>query len=121
MYLIDSNIIIYSYSDQYKYLRSILIDDHAYVSEISRVEVLGYHKLLPEEESYFSDIFKLNSPISLSQKVFDQAIILRKAYNMKLGDALIAATALVHDLILYTRNLSDFELISGLKCINPIK
>lgn len=121
MYLIDSNIIIYSYSDQYKYLRSILIDDHAYVSEISRVEVLGFHKLLPEEESYFSDIFKLNSPISLSRKVFDQAIIIRKAYHMKLGDALIAATALVHDLILYTRNLSDFERISGLKCINPVK
>jgi len=63
MYLIDSHIIIYSYSDQYKYLRSILVDHHSYVSEISRVEVLGYHKLLPEEESYFSDIFKLNSPI----------------------------------------------------------
>src|SRR5690606_10515438 len=101
--------------------RSILVDHHSYVSEISRVEVLGYHKLLPEEESYFSDIFKLNSPICPSTKVFDQAIILRKAYNMTLGDALIAATALLHDLILYTRNVNDFELISGLKCINPIK
>lgn len=98
-----------------------MIDDHAYFSEISRVEVLGFHKLLPQEETYFSDVFKLNPPISLSKKVFDQAIIIRKAYNMKLGDALIAATALVHDLVLYTRNLSDFELISGLKCINPIK
>lgn len=121
MYLIDSNIIIYSYSDQYKYLRNILIDDHARVSEISRIEVLGYHKLLPQEEIYFSDIFKLKLPISLSQKVFDQAIIVRKAYNLKLGDSLIAATALVHDLTLYTRNLNDFELISGLRCINPIK
>ncbi|AEF80081.1 type II toxin-antitoxin system VapC family toxin [Leadbettera azotonutricia] len=34
-------------------------------------------------------------------------------------DSLIAATALVHRLILLTRNISDFEDIPGLSCISP--
>jgi len=43
-----------------------------------------------------------------------------KKHNLKLGDSIIAATALVHDLTIYTRNLSDFEKTSGISCINPI-
>jgi len=40
---------------------------------------------------------------------------------MSLGDALIAATALEHRLILATRNVKDFEWITGLKIVNPIR
>ncbi|WP_425270981.1 hypothetical protein [Mucilaginibacter endophyticus] len=32
---------------------------------------------------------------------------------------MIAATALVHDLTLVTRNIKDFDKISGLKIVNP--
>jgi predicted nucleic acid-binding protein len=38
---------------------------------------------------------------------------------MKLPDAIIAATALVYDLTLITRNTSDFKNMEGLKVINP--
>ncbi|MBK8704770.1 MAG: PIN domain-containing protein [Saprospiraceae bacterium] len=34
---------------------------------------------------------------------------LRKQYKIKLPDAIIAATALVYDLTLVTRNISDFQ------------
>lgn len=34
-------------------------------------------------------------------------------------DSMVAATALVHDFTLVTRNISDFELIAGLKLLNP--
>ena len=44
-FLVDSNIIIYSLSDKYRYLRELLIDSSCHISEISRVEVLGYHRL----------------------------------------------------------------------------
>jgi predicted nucleic acid-binding protein len=37
----------------------------------------------------------------------------------KLPDAIIAATALVYDLTLLSRNSSDFSGINGLKIINP--
>lgn len=38
---------------------------------------------------------------------------------MGLGDALIAATALVHGLTLVTRNVKDFRRIDGLDLLDP--
>jgi predicted nucleic acid-binding protein len=106
-FLLDSNIIIYSYSNEFEYLRELIISESCTISEISRIEVLGYHGLKKEEDKYFRDIF-------------DQAINIRKKYNLKLGDSLIAATAMVNNLEIYTRNLSDFERVKGLKSYNPI-
>ena len=56
-FLIDTNIIIYSYYAEYAYLREIVVDPASAISEISRAEVLGYHALKHEEEEYFQDIF----------------------------------------------------------------
>ncbi len=120
-FLIDSNIIIYSYSNEYQYLRDIITDDLSNISEISRVEVLGYHALKADERKYFDDIFIFVPIILPFQEIFNKAIEVRVLYNLKLGDSIIAATALVHDLILYTRNVSDFNKIAGLKMVNPIK
>jgi len=38
---------------------------------------------------------------------------------MKLGDAVIAATALEYGVPLVTRNVDDFKHIPGLQIINP--
>src|SRR5688500_9553130 len=97
-FLIDSNIIIYSYSNSYEYLRELIIDENCKVSEISRVEVLGYHGIKKDEEKYFKDIFDYVHLIQPDQKIFDFAIEIRKKYNLKLGDSLIAATAAIHNL-----------------------
>jgi predicted nucleic acid-binding protein len=40
-------------------------------------------------------------------------------HNIKLPDAIIAATALVYELTIITRNTKDFEKIEGLNVINP--
>jgi len=120
MYLIDSNIIIYSYSEEFQYLREIISGDNVYTSEISKVEVLGYHKIKHNEDIYFRDIFDFLPTLLPDQNIFDRAIKIRKAFNLKLGDSIIAATAMEYDLSIYTRNLSDFERVEGLNCINPI-
>jgi toxin FitB len=119
-FLLDSNIIIYSYSNEHKYLRELIINESCVLSEISRVEVLGYHGLKEEEEKYFEDIFEYAPVILPDQDIFDRAIEIRKKYSLKLADSPIAATASIHSLEIYTRNLSDFERVEGLKCINPI-
>jgi predicted nucleic acid-binding protein len=67
-------------------------------------------------------------------KLLDSNIIVYSAYpeysylrslvdneNLKLGDALIAATALIYDLELNTRNLKDFESIPEIRLHNPIQ
>ncbi|MBS1522564.1 MAG: type II toxin-antitoxin system VapC family toxin [Bacteroidetes bacterium] len=121
MFLLDSNIIVYSYLSQYEYLRELLTSELVYVSEISRLEVLVYHKLTNDEETYFKDIFNLVPIIFPSQEIFDTAIDIRKVYNLKLGDSLIAATALEKKLSIYTRNLSDFGKVKSVSCIDPLR
>ena len=48
-----------------------------------------------------------------------KTIELRLNYKIKLPDALIAATAIYYGLILITRNISDFNKITGLQIVNP--
>ncbi|MBL7803801.1 MAG: hypothetical protein JNL02_08720 [Saprospiraceae bacterium] len=45
--------------------------------------------------------------------------MLRRSFKIKLPDAIIAATALVHELDLVTRNREDFSKISNLTVLNP--
>lgn len=121
MYLVDSNIIVYSYLPEYIYLRDFLVNEPTFISEISRVEVLGYHKITAEEETYFKYIFTLIPIVIPTSQVFDEAIAIRRKHNLSLGDSIIAATAIVHKLSIYTRNLSDFDKVTGVNCINPVK
>ncbi len=52
--------------------------------------------------------------------MIQQAIRLRQQKKMKLGDAIIAAaTAVVYDIPLVTRNVDDFKHIPGLDLRNP--
>jgi predicted nucleic acid-binding protein len=66
-------------------------------------------------QSFIGDalVIELEQPIKL--KTAD----IRKAHKIMLPDAIIAATALVYDLTLISRNVIDFKGIQGLKVIDP--
>ena len=49
----------------------------------------------------------------------DLTIALKRDNNIKLADALIAATALSNDLVLVTRNEDDFSDLTDLEIYNP--
>ncbi|MFN7119550.1 MAG: type II toxin-antitoxin system VapC family toxin [Saprospiraceae bacterium] len=119
MKIIDSNIIIYSIDPQYSYLRPLVKNAAHYVSAISKVEVLGF-PLTAAEEVYFDSIFTTLQIIPLDDFVLTKAVELRRYYRLKLGDSLIATSALVFNLELQTRNITDFTRIPGLKVFNPI-
>ncbi len=59
--------------------------------------------------------------LPLTDEIADKSIEVRKIKKMKLPDAIIAATAMVHDLVIISRNTKDFEDLDGLKVINPHK
>lgn len=118
--LLDSNIIIYSSQPAYASLRTLIEQTSPFVSAISYVEVLGYPHLTPDEQTHFQAFFDAASILPLSDNVLEQAIKLRQIRKMSLGDALIAATALVHQLTLVTRDQQDFAWIPNLFIINPI-
>lgn len=120
MKLIDSNLLIYSYAEEYKYLRTLIWGEDASCSEITRLEVLGYHALGPIELIYQKDIFLVLKTHAIDASILEEAIRLRRTHKMKLGDSIVAATALVHGLDVYTRNTADFLKIPDLKVVNPI-
>src|SRR5947209_3881181 len=119
MMLLDSNIIIYATKPEYGELRRFL-GEHAYVvSAVSMVEVLGFHRLVEQDRKDLEDFFAAATILPVSDDVVRQAIKLRQAKKASLGDALVAATALVHGRKLVTRNAADFDWIAGLEVINP--
>ena len=118
--LLDSNIIIYASQSQFGNLRQFIAQTSPFVSAISYVEVLGYHRLTEEERAHFQAFFQAASILPLSNDVLEQAVKLRQLRKITLGDALIAATALVYQLTVVTRNQQDFDWIPNLPVINPI-
>ncbi|HKI01121.1 MAG TPA: type II toxin-antitoxin system VapC family toxin [Thermoanaerobaculia bacterium] len=119
MMLLDSNIIIYSAQPENEFLRRLIAEEAPAVSAVSYVEVLGFHRLAEAERRYFGAFFAEARVLPLAQPVLDEAIRLRQARKIKLGDSLVAGTALLHGLTLVTRNVDDFTGIDGLRVLNP--
>ena len=118
--ILDSNLIIYAAKPEYPGLRLWIATHSTAVSAVSKVEVLGYHKLPAEERQQFENFFAVSTILPISNAVVAKAIALRQARKMSLGDALIAATALVFKREMLTHNTKDFEGIQGLVVIDPI-
>ena len=121
MMLIDSNIIIYATHPDHEDLRRLIEEQAPFVSAVSYVEVLGYHKLREQERTYLEIFFEEARVLPLSQEVLDQAVLLRQHRKMTLGDSLVAGTAISHNLTLITRNIDDFQWIEGLRILNPFE
>ncbi|MCL5611712.1 MAG: type II toxin-antitoxin system VapC family toxin [Chloroflexi bacterium] len=121
MILADSNLIIYAASGKYPKLVEWFAENKPVTSAISLVEVLGYHKLKANEKSVLENLFAELNVIYPSVEVFQKAIELRQQRNVSVSDALIAATAIAHDLTFATHNVSDFDWIESLKLIDPLE
>jgi hypothetical protein len=117
--LLDSNIIIYAHKPDYQPLRDFLKNKEQSASIISYLETLGYHKITDTEKKYLQQFFSLIILLPISETVIQKATLLRQQRKMTLGDSLIAATALIYNKTLITRNDKDFDWIDGLKLINP--
>ena len=93
--LIDSNIIIYASKPGYEFLHPLMGQTDLAVSVISYVETLGYHQLTESEKRFLTEFFENVNLSPLSNTVLQRAVSLRQTRKIKLGDSLIAATALV--------------------------
>jgi toxin FitB len=98
----------------YLWQKSLIVSE-SNISIINKIELLGFSMVTPEIIE-FTDSTNI---INLTEDVANQTINLRKKRKIKLPDAIIAATALVHNLTLISRNTKDFDEIDGLQFINP--
>jgi len=122
MYLLDTNAVIYYFRGMQKAIAVFkLIEDaneEVNLSVITKIELLSFDN---EDELKNIDRLLVNSRIfSLDDEIVDKTIEVRKKYKLKLPDAIIAATAMINNLILVTHNKKDFKEIRGLKIIDPL-
>lgn len=123
-YLWDTNTTIYYLQQQFpvsaeNFIDEALKESKPAISAITEIELLCWKtaskKDLEVIHNFINDaiVFELEKEIKL------KTAEIRKTHKIKLPDAVIAATTLVYDLILLTRNTKDFQNMQGLKQICP--
>lgn len=123
-YLWDSNTAIYFLQKQFPLAAENLIEDLLAeslpaISAITEIELLCWKTTSDADLQLLTDFINDVTIFELENAIKLKTAEIRKTSRIKLPDAIIAATALVHDLILVTRNVRDFDKISGLKVLNP--
>jgi predicted nucleic acid-binding protein len=123
-YLWDTNIAVYYLQQHLPSKAEKLIDEMLEIntprlSVISEIELLCW-KMASEKDIKIINAFLMEVYIiELEKDIKLKTVEIRKTYTLKLPDAIIAATALVNNLTIITRNTKDFTAISQLKILDP--
>jgi predicted nucleic acid-binding protein len=89
-----------------------LVLEYAGISQISRMELLGYPKITEEEESAIRLFLQACQICLLDERIEAEATRLRRSGHFKLPDAIVAASAIVSHARLLTL---DKNLIQGVQ------
>jgi hypothetical protein len=116
-YLIDTNVVIDFLGNKLPLSSQVfmngVIDATPNFSIITKIELLGFN-MAENHFQILSDFIDEALVFAIDDKVVTACIEIRKKHKIKLPDAIIAATALAHNMVLITRNTSDFKRIDGL-------
>ena len=129
--VIDTNIVIYTLKGVKEAVETMkkLEEDsiEIYYSTIVEAELFSFHELTNEQRVKIKGLLDLGEIIDVDSEVALKAAELRALSRenhqrkLKLPDAIVAATAFVHDAVLITRNVGDFNHLEsvGLCLWNP--
>ena len=87
-------------------------------SAMTRLETLGYSGLTADDDKALRQLLGEFEEIQIAAAVIDEAIRLRRLYNLKSPDAIVAATAWLQQAELVTRNTADFKKVEGLSVLD---
>jgi predicted nucleic acid-binding protein len=119
-YLIDTNVVIDNFGNKLPEMaKTLLYSIDLTVSAVTKIEVLGWINATREQLQPLYDFMEIASILPINEAVIEKTIAIRQSKKIALGYAIIAATALVYDLVVISRNTSDFKNIAGLKVIDP--
>ena len=113
---LDTNIILYLLNGD-KTLAELLNKKQLYISVITELELLAYKGITTSEEEIINDFISQCKTISLNNAVKQETVRVRKAYNTKLPESIIIATALYLDLPLITSDI-EFKKVNELTLIH---
>ncbi|EOG6896227.1 type II toxin-antitoxin system VapC family toxin [Flavobacterium psychrophilum] len=122
MYLLDTNTVIDFFNAKLpENAKNLLLTiEKPKISVITRIELFSSTKIPIQEKNIlesFVNQAKVYDTINLD--IINQSIFIRQNHKIKLPDAIIAATALVYNLTIISRNVSDFKNIQGVQVIDP--
>ena len=120
MILIDTNILIEIYKNNISIVEEVkkIGQGNISISDITCAELYFGARNKKELQTIAKDLKKLQT-IHIQAEISDKAVKLVEKYAMShklsIPDALIAATAICHNITLYTLNVKDFIYIENIK------
>lgn len=119
-YLIDTNVAIYYFAQLLPANAVNLLDNIIpNISVVNRIELLSWPNAKPADLKMLHSFITDCIVFDLTEDIVLKTIEIRKTYKVKLGDAIIAATAITNNFILLTRNVKDFNKVPGLQVLDP--
>lgn len=125
-YLWDTNTVIYYLQQQFPlnaehFIDKSLNEGQPCISSITEIELLCWNTTSENDLTILKNFISDCLVIELEKSIKLKTAEIRKAYRVKLPDAIIAASAIIYNLTLVTRNTKDFQTIEGLSVINPFE
>jgi len=121
--VVDTNILIYHLTDCLGEMGENWLekafDHNAYISVITRIEILGWPKHSAESLKESAELLTRVQEVFLNEEIIKRCIQLRQTTALKLPDTIIAATALHLGRPLMTRNIKDFQAVANLVLLDP--
>ena len=124
-FVFDTNIFIYYLNAnpnvEIYFDKDFLTKNNIYYSVITEIELLSFPKLEDEEIEGIRSLPNRFLKLTLTEDIKEKTIEIKKKYKVGLGDSVIAASTLVYNAGLITRNEEDFAKITELTFTNPFK
>jgi len=125
-YLWDTNTVIYFLQNQFpphaeRFIEEVIVNSTPAFSVITEIELLCWKTEEEEDLRILQEFINAATVFDLTTPVKLKTVAIRKSTRIKLPDALIAATAIVHELTLITRNTRDFRNLTELQVVNPFE
>jgi hypothetical protein len=112
---VDTNILV-NLAEGKKEVDQYLEGNSLFISVISEIELLGWHKITNQQKNFFQKLLNDCTVIGLINPIKELSIELRQKHRIKLPDAVIAASSIYLDIPLITQD-QGFERIKNLNLV----
>ena len=89
------------------------------VSIITVIELLGYPRLTRQDETRIQSLLSGFTVVAVDERIAGQAVVLKRRHGVKTPDAIIAATALLENACLVTRDQALLDKVPEIESLNP--
>lgn len=114
-YVIDTNVALYFLTGR---MVSPMPAGNLLLCVVSEIELLSFKNLSIDEENSIKQFIKEVTVLGITNPIKSETIRVRKEFGLRLPDAIIAATALVHHASLLSHD-KQFSKVKGLQLVAP--